>query len=61
MAAERWPRDGVPENPVAWLLATARHRAIDRIRRERTLAAKVQLLDPPEPAMDELEDVLDRG
>jgi RNA polymerase sigma-70 factor, ECF subfamily len=36
-AAERWPRDGVPANPGAWIVATARNRAIDRIRRERTL------------------------
>ena len=38
IAAERWPRDGVPANPRAWLVTTARNRAIDRIRRERTLA-----------------------
>ena len=37
-ALERWPRDGVPANPGAWLLTTARNRAIDRIRREQTLA-----------------------
>ncbi len=41
-AAERWPRDGEPANPVGWLIATARNRAIDRIRRERTLAAKTR-------------------
>ena len=35
-ALETWPRDGVPPNPRAWLLTTARHRAIDRIRREST-------------------------
>src|SRR5207237_7051850 len=39
-AAERWPRDGTPANPRAWLVTTARNRAIDRIRRDRTLAAK---------------------
>ena len=44
IAAERWPRDGEPHNPGAWLLATARNRAIDRIRRDRTLAAKTRLL-----------------
>ncbi|HET7566404.1 MAG TPA: sigma-70 family RNA polymerase sigma factor [Gaiellaceae bacterium] len=43
-AAERWPRDGVPANPGAWIVATARNRAIDRIRRERTLARKTELL-----------------
>ena len=36
IAAERWPREGVPSNPGAWLVTTARNRAIDRIRRERT-------------------------
>ena len=44
IAAERWPRDGEPPNPVAWLTTTARNRAIDRIRRDRTLATKTQLL-----------------
>jgi RNA polymerase sigma-70 factor (ECF subfamily) len=48
IAAERWPRDGVPDNPGAWLVATGRNRAIDRIRRDRTLAAKARLLDVPE-------------
>ena len=38
IAAERWPASGVPANPGAWLVTTARNRAIDRIRRERTLA-----------------------
>src|ERR687898_103158 len=46
-AAERWPRDGTPENPRAWLMTTARNRAIDRIRRDRTLAAKTRLLEVP--------------
>jgi RNA polymerase sigma-70 factor (ECF subfamily) len=45
IAAERWPRDGIPANPGAWLLTTARNRAVDRIRRERTLAAKTKLLE----------------
>jgi len=48
IAAERWPRDGVPDNPAAWLATTARNRAIDRIRRDRTLAAKAPLLQEPE-------------
>jgi RNA polymerase sigma-70 factor (ECF subfamily) len=55
-AAERWPRDGTPANPAAWLIATARNRAIDRIRRERTLATKARLLEVPEATVDELED-----
>ena len=45
IAAERWPRDGTPDNPRAWLVKTARNRAIDRIRRDRTLAAKTRLLE----------------
>jgi len=48
IAAERWPRDGVPDNPAVWLIATARNRAIDRIRRNRTLAAKTKLLEVPQ-------------
>jgi RNA polymerase sigma-70 factor (ECF subfamily) len=44
IAAERWPRAGTPDNPGAWIVATARNRAIDRIRREQTLARKTELL-----------------
>ena len=44
MAADRWPRDGVPSNPRAWLMTTARNRATDRIRRDRALASKLGLL-----------------
>jgi RNA polymerase sigma-70 factor, ECF subfamily len=43
-AAERWPRDGAPARPGAWIVATARNAAIDRIRRERTLQRKTELL-----------------
>ena len=43
-ALERWPRDGLPTNPGAWIVTTARNRAIDRIRRERTFARKAELL-----------------
>jgi RNA polymerase sigma-70 factor (ECF subfamily) len=55
IAAERWPRDGVPANPGSWLVSTARNRAIDRIRRDRTLAAKTRLLDVPEAAEDPMD------
>ncbi len=43
-ALERWPRDGVPRSPGAWIVATARNGAIDRIRRERTFARKAEML-----------------
>ena len=56
VAAERWPRDGVPDNPGAWLQTTARNRAIDRIRRERTLAAKTRLLDVPTTVEEEMDE-----
>ena len=56
IAAERWPRAGTPANPRAWLVTTARNRAIDRIRRDRTLAAKTRLLDVQEPVEDEMEE-----
>ncbi len=48
LAAARWPQEGTPSNPRAWLITTARNRAVDRIRRDRTLAAKLRLLDLPE-------------
>src|SRR5262249_52394723 len=44
IALERWPREGVPANPGAWIVTTARNRAIDRIRRERNLERKTELL-----------------
>jgi RNA polymerase sigma-70 factor (ECF subfamily) len=50
IAAERWPREGIPANPRAWLMTTARNRAIDRIRRDRVLAAKSGLLAEGDPA-----------
>ena len=56
IAAERWPRDGTPVNPGAWLVTTARNRALNRIRRDRTLAAKARLLDAPEAVEDEMDD-----
>jgi RNA polymerase sigma-70 factor, ECF subfamily len=56
IAAERWPADGAPDNPGAWLVRTARNCAIDRIRRERTLAAKSQLLERPEAVEDQVDE-----
>ena len=46
VAAQRWASGAVPDNPGAWLVTTARHRAIDRLRRDRVLAAKLRLLVP---------------
>jgi RNA polymerase sigma factor (sigma-70 family) len=43
-ALERWPEMGIPRNPGAWLMATAKHRAIDHVRRDQMLARKHDLL-----------------
>src|SRR3954464_2737930 len=43
-ALERWPQTGIPDNPGAWLMAAAKHRAIDRIRRAKMLERKHQEL-----------------
>jgi RNA polymerase sigma-70 factor (ECF subfamily) len=43
-ALDRWPASGPPPNPAGWIVTTARNRAIDRIRRDRTLAHKTELL-----------------
>jgi RNA polymerase sigma-70 factor (ECF subfamily) len=58
-ALERWPRDGVPANPGAWLTTTARNRAFDRLRRVQTGETKVREVavlisaEPPPPADDD--------
>jgi RNA polymerase sigma-70 factor (ECF subfamily) len=56
IAAERWPREGSPRNPGAWLVTTARNRALDRLRRERTLATKTRLLEVHETVGEELDE-----
>jgi predicted RNA polymerase sigma factor len=43
-ALEQWPADGIPANPGAWLMLTAKHRAIDQIRRNERLGSKLKLL-----------------
>jgi len=49
-ALTAWERDGVPDRPDAWLLTTARRKALDRFRREATLARKLPLLVVPDVA-----------
>ncbi len=54
-ALERWPRDGIPRNPGAWLTTTARNRALDRLRRSRDRRAKLReaaMLSTPEDRND---------
>src|SRR5512133_1478822 len=43
-AVEQWPQAGVPDNPGAWLMATAKHRAIDKLRRDERLERKQEEL-----------------
>src|ERR1039458_6558762 len=68
IAAERWPKTGIPPNPGGWITTTARNRAIDRLRREATrserhLAAHrlhTDTMDPePNPRLDRLDDFVD--
>jgi RNA polymerase sigma-70 factor (ECF subfamily) len=53
-ALEQWPESGVPDNPGAWLMATAKHRAIDRLRRAEVHQRKTEELgaQPPPPDVD---------
>jgi RNA polymerase sigma-70 factor, ECF subfamily len=64
IALERWPESGVPENPGAWLMATAKHRAIDALRRRALLERKHQELGRelearPDKTADDLAEALD--
>ena len=58
VALERWPQDGLPANPGGWILTVARRKAIDRLRRDQTLARKTAILktliemEREEPDMD---------
>jgi RNA polymerase sigma factor (sigma-70 family) len=62
-ALERWPATGVPEKPGAWLMATAKHRALDHLRRGRMLERKHEMIawdmDEEQQAMPDLESALD--
>jgi RNA polymerase sigma-70 factor (ECF subfamily) len=49
-ALDTWSRRGVPDNPAAWLTTAARRKALDTLRRDKTLRAKLPLLVDPEPA-----------
>ena len=51
-AAERWPREGMPQNPVAWLISTGRFKAIDHLRRQ-------QRMTPWSDAAEEVEGLID--
>jgi RNA polymerase sigma-70 factor (ECF subfamily) len=44
VALERWPTEGIPRNPAAWITTTARNKIIDRLRRKRTLVHKTEVL-----------------
>src|SRR5258707_7971853 len=61
-ALEQWPNSGIPENPGAWLMATAKHRAIDHLRRKKLLDRKHEELGvrleavAPEPEEGEIGD-----
>jgi RNA polymerase sigma factor (sigma-70 family) len=62
-ALERWPTTGVPERPGAWLMATAKHRALDHLRRGRMLERKHEMvacdMEAEEQAMPDLDTILD--
>src|SRR6266545_1729130 len=53
-ALEQWPESGVPDNPGAWLMATAKHRAIDRLRRDERLERKQEELGRDLDAQQEM-------
>jgi len=64
VALDKWPVTGVPDNPAAWLMATAKHRALDSIRRDRMLERKHSEMVPDmerlqDSAVDELDDAID--
>ncbi|WP_308283041.1 RNA polymerase sigma factor [Pseudonocardia nigra] len=65
-ALERWPVDGVPGKPAAWLLTTARRKAVDRLRRDKAYATRLAVLQaevdrdgPAAPTVEDPDDVPD--
>src|SRR5436305_105323 len=62
-ALEQWPGEGIPRNPAAWLMAAAKHRALDRLRRAKMVDRKHQelgaTLGAMERAMPDLDAALD--
>jgi RNA polymerase sigma-70 factor (ECF subfamily) len=61
VALERWPRDGEPDNPGAWITRVARNKALDRLRRERTLQEKTAALEQLELAKPAAEQAAEAG
>ncbi len=63
VALEQWPKSGIPDNPAAWLMTTAKHHAIDRIRRNVRLERKVEEmgrdLEIQQALSDDLESIAD--
>lgn len=64
VALEKWPASGVPDNPAAWLMGTAKHRAVDALRRDKMLDRKHSEMVPEferqqEATIDELDAALD--
>jgi len=57
IALARWPRTGMPDNPGAWIVTTAKNRAIDRIRRDNVLADKAPLLARLESLPEDVDEV----
>src|SRR3982750_1336630 len=63
-ALERWPQTGVPQNPGAWLMATAKNRAIDRMRRDRLAGRaheEIGLDEERERVVPDLETAIDEN
>jgi len=60
IALERWPRDGVPADPAAWIVTAARRRAIDRLRSERRFAARAEAIARLDALEREARDEADR-